>query len=231
MKKRKIVKKLNKDQKSLLISLLIGDGTISSNFVFKLSHSAHQVEYLKWKINLLNELKIKNNGLKGYVSSCGYNEGMDVIYSQMSVIPTIKALRKSIYKPKKIINKKLLNWLDPRGLAIWYMDDGHINVNTSEQRANIQHTIKISTCVDIDNAKMIIEYFKEKWNINFRLLKEKSHYSIASCSEQDCINFIKIIKPYILQVPSLLYKIRKDLTKEQFIENQTNGIEMRDIIF
>ena len=36
---RKIKKKLSKEQKSLLIGLLIGDGTISSNFVFKLSHS------------------------------------------------------------------------------------------------------------------------------------------------------------------------------------------------
>ena len=38
MHKRKIAKKLNLEQKKLLIALLIGDGTISSNYVFKLSH-------------------------------------------------------------------------------------------------------------------------------------------------------------------------------------------------
>lgn len=47
--KRKIVKKLNKEQKSLLIALLLGDGTISSNYVFKLSHSEEQREFLEWK--------------------------------------------------------------------------------------------------------------------------------------------------------------------------------------
>lgn len=60
---RKIVKKLSKEQKSILIALLIGDGTISSNYVFKLSHSIYQREFLEWKIDLLNKLGIKNNGI------------------------------------------------------------------------------------------------------------------------------------------------------------------------
>ena len=61
---RKIKKKLSKEQKSLLIGLLIGDGTISSNFVFKLSHSVEQREYLEWKVKLLDKFQIKNNGIK-----------------------------------------------------------------------------------------------------------------------------------------------------------------------
>ena len=55
---RKIVKKLSKEQKSLLIGMLLGDGTISSNFVFKLSHSEAQREYLEWKVKLLNEKEV-----------------------------------------------------------------------------------------------------------------------------------------------------------------------------
>lgn len=64
MKKVKIQRKLSKSQKSLLIGLLIGDGTICSNYVFKLSHSNEQLEYLKWKIKLLNDCNIKTNGIK-----------------------------------------------------------------------------------------------------------------------------------------------------------------------
>lgn len=45
-KMKKIVKKLSKEQKALLIALFIGDGTISNNNVFKLSHSIEQKEYL-----------------------------------------------------------------------------------------------------------------------------------------------------------------------------------------
>ena len=81
---RKIKKKLSKEQKSLLIGLLIGDGTISSNFVFKLSHSVEQREYLEWKIKLLDKFQIKNNGIKEYISTCGYNIGKGVLFSNVS---------------------------------------------------------------------------------------------------------------------------------------------------
>ena len=64
---RKITKKLSKEQKSLLIGLLLGDGTISSNYVFKLSHSETQREFLEWKVKLLNKFGIKNNGIKEYI--------------------------------------------------------------------------------------------------------------------------------------------------------------------
>lgn len=231
MTKRKFIR-LSKEQKSLLIALLIGDGTISSNYVFKLSHSTLQREYLEWKVGLLNKYGIKNNGVKEYISKCGYNTGKSVLYSQMSLIPTIKALRRSVYTPKKTITRKLLEWLNPLGLAIWYMDDGCINVNTSKQRSSIQHTIKIATCVDDSTVKTIINYFDEVWGIHFRPFKEgRNTYSIASSSELDCEKFIKIVKPYIEQVPSFLYKIRKDLTKEEFIKLQKSGSEVRDIIF
>ena len=226
---RKIKKKLSKEQKSLLIGLLIGDGTISSNFVFKLSHSVEQREYLEWKIKLLDKFQIKNNGIKEYISTCGYNIGKGVLYSQMSVIPTIKALRRTVYIPKKTITRKLLNWLTPLEIAIWYMDDGHINVNTSKQRSSIQHTIKIATCVDEKTIEIIIQYFLEVWNIKFRKFPEgKNTFSIASSSEEDYSKFVNLIKPFVEQVPSMLYKIRDNFTKKEFLDRQRVDSEARD---
>ena len=226
---RKIKKKLSKVQKSLLIGLLIGDGTISSNFVFKLSHSVEQREYLEWKIKLLDKFQIKNNGIKEYISTCGYNIGKGVLYSQMSVIPTIKALRRTVYIPKKTITRKLLNWLTPLEIAIWYMDDGHINVNTSKQRSSIQHTIKIATCVDEITVEIIIQYFLDVWNIKFRKFPEgKNTFSIASSSEEDYSKFVNLIKPFVEQVPSMLYKIRDNFTKKEFLDQQKVDSEARD---
>lgn len=222
---RKIQKSLSKEQKRLLIALLIGDGTISSNYVFKLSHSIEQKEYLEWKVNLLDRFGIKNNGIKEYVSSCGYNYGKRVLYSQMSLHSTIKALRRSIYIPKKTFTRKLLNWLDELGLAIWFMDDGFININESEQRhGSVQRNIRMSTCVDEQTCNMMINYFKERWDVEFRPFLEKSKlYSLATRTNNDTDKFIEIVKPYVEQVPSLLYKIRKSLTKEEFIAQQQAG--------
>lgn len=110
MAKRSIIKKLSKEQKSLLIGLLLGDGTISSNCVFKLSHS-------------------------------------------------------------------------------------------------------------------------EVWDIKFRPFKEgRGTYSIATSSELDCDKFVNIVRPYIEQVPSLLYKIRRDSTKLEFIAQQRAASEARDTL-
>ena len=226
---RKIKKKLSKEKKSLLIGILIGDGTISSNFVFKLSHSIEQREYLEWKVKLLDKFQIKNNGIKEYISTCGYNIGKGVLYSQMSVIPTIKALRRTVYIPKKTITRKLLNWLTPLEIAIWYMDDGHINVNTSKQRSSIQHTIKIATCVDESTVEVIIQYFLDIWNIKFRKFPEgKNTFSIASSSEEDYSKFVNLIKPFVEQVPSMLYKIRDNFTKKEFLDQQKVDSEARD---
>ena len=218
---RKITKKLSKEQKSLLIGLLIGDGTITNHPDFRIIHSNKQRAYIEWKIKLLNNYGIKNGGLKVYKSTSGYNKGEEVLAVRLSTNMTIKALRRTIYNPKKTITRKLLNWLTPLELAIWYMDDGCINVNTSSQRSSIQHTIKIATCVDEDTVNIIIKYFEEVWNIKFRKFKEKSSFSIASSTEEDCKNFINLVKPYI--IPEFLYKIRKNFTKEQFIEYQNSN--------
>lgn len=123
-------------------------------------------------------------------------------------------------------------WLNAQGIAIWYMDDGCININTSSQRSSIQHTIKFATCTDEVTTKIIIDYFYDIWNIKFRPFKEgKDTFSIATSSEIDCSNFIKIIKPYIIQLPSMWYKIRNNYTKEYFINLQNSGSEVRNILF
>ena len=90
------------------------------------------------------------------ISNVINNIGKNVLYSQISINPTIKALRRTVYTPKKTITRKLLNWLNPLGLAIWYMDDGCININTSKQRSSIQHTIRIAACEKEETAKIII---------------------------------------------------------------------------
>lgn len=210
--------KFNKDSRNLIIGLLLGDGTISNNNVFKLSHGYKQKEYLEWKINLLNEHGIKNNGLKEYISTCGYNVNNTVYYSQLSIIPFIKVLRRIIYKPiKNYANRKLLNRLSPLGLAIWYMDDGCINIRKTGDKIHGFY-IRIATCLYKEQNQIIIDYFKEVWNISFYQFKEgrpgKNTYSLC-CGTQEGVKFIELIKPYVESCPSMLYKIQYDLSQRK----------------
>lgn len=211
--------KFNKESRNLLIEMLLGDGTISSNNVFKIAHCLQQLDYLKWKVKQLKEAGVRNNGIKSYIKTKGYNTGVPVYYTQLNIIPFIKVLRKVMYKEgKKIIsNRKLLNRVSAKGIAIWYMDDGHINLRKNKDGRPMGFYIKISICRPKEEVQTIIDFFKEQWNINFYMFHEgrnKDSYSLC-CGTKEGLKFIDIIKPYVLQVPSMIHKITYDLSQRK----------------
>lgn len=221
--------KLNNNSRNLIIAMLLGDGTISNNFSFKMCHAIEQEEYLKWKIQQLNKHGIRNNGLKYYVSTCGYNTGRKVVYTQLNVLPFFRVLRRIMYKPKKIINnRQLLNRLTSLGVAIWYMDDGHINMAYNKSGNLKSLYVRIATCQSKEQNQVIIDYFKEVWDVSFYQFSEgKGTYSL-SCGTVQAKKFIAIVKPHILEMPSMWYKIRNKMTKDAYnkylVEN--NFLEM-----
>lgn len=210
--------KITKESRNLLIALLLGDGTICSNNVFKLTHCAQQKDYLEWKIKQLNQHALRHSGIKSYIKTKGYNINVPVYYTQLNIIPFIKVLRKVFYKHKKIIgNRKLLNRLDKRGLAIWYMDDGHLNIRKNKDGRPMGFYIKISTCEPKHEVQVIIDYFKEVWGINFYMFhegKKEDSYSLC-CGTKEGLKFISLVKPYVEQVPSMLHKIQYDLSQRK----------------
>lgn len=204
--------KINKESRNLLIAMLLGDGTISNNFVFKICHGEKQKEYLEWKIKQLNSVGIRNSGIKQYEIKSGYKTGVNAIYTQLNIMPFIKVLRRVFYRPKKILgNRKMLNRLDARGIAIWYMDDGALSFRKTGDKIHGFY-IRISTCLPLDQVQVIIDYFKDVWNVSFYPLSEgRGTYSLC-CGTKEGIKFIEIVKPYVSQVPSMTYKIHYDLS-------------------
>lgn len=210
--------KITKESRNLLIALLIGDGTICKNNVFKIAHCKEQLDYLQWKVKQLNEAGIRNSGIKSYIKITGFKTGVPVYYTQLNIIPFIKVLRRVFYKSKKIIgNRKLLNRLDSKGIAIWYMDDGHINIRKDKNGRPMGFYIKIATCEPKEEVQIIIDYFKEQWGINFYMIHEgrkKDSYSLC-CGTKEGLKFISLVKPYVLQVPSMIHKITYDLSQRR----------------
>lgn len=225
--------KKTKESRNLLIAMLLGDGTIQSNNVYKLAHCEKQKDYLEWKIKQLNNYGIRNCGIKSYVSTCGYNKGKIVYYTKLNTIPFVKVLRRVFYKPTKVIgNRKLLNRIDRKGIAIWYMDDGHINIRKDKNKRIIGFYIKISTCLPKKELQIIIDYFKEVWNINFYMFhegKKEDSYSLC-CGTKEGVKFINLIKPYVLQVPSMIHKITYDLSQRRRSLDVHNIVETGDTL-
>ena len=209
--------KITKESRNLLISLLLGDGTISNNNVFKICHGENQKDYLEWKIKQLNEAGIRNNGLKCYTVNSGYKVGKTAYYTQLNTISFVKVLRRVVYNSgSKSFSRKLLNRIGTKGLAIWYIDDGHINFRKTNGRV-CGFYIKISICKSKDYTQSIIDFLKEEFNINFYMFHEgrkNDSYSIC-CGTREGIKFIELIKPYVLQIPSMKYKITYNLDRRQ----------------
>jgi hypothetical protein len=109
----------------------------------------------------------------------------------------------------------MLNRLDKKGIAIWYMDDGHINIRKSSEGKVHGFYIKISICEPKEEVQTIIDYFKEVWNINFYMYhegKKDDSYSIC-CGTKEGLKFINIVEPYVNQVECMKYKIQFDLSQ------------------
>lgn len=218
--------KFNKESRNLLIAMLLGDGTIckaknSTSVSMKIHQGRHQKEYAEWKAKQLNDFGIPNSGVVEYKTKTNFTKGeaWSNYVCRIHSNPFIQALRRVIYKPEgKIFSRKLLNRIDARGLAIWYMDDGSLNfkkhklVNGSYKIHGI--FLRISTCLPKDILQTYIDYFKEVWNINFYMYHEgskKDSYSL-NCGTNEAIKFINIVKSYVNEVPSMRYKIEYDLS-------------------
>ena len=194
--------------------MLFGDGTISNNNVFKIAHCMEQEDYLKWKISKLNSFGVRNNGLKTYTSSCGYNTGKTVCYTQLNIVPFIKVLRRVFYRPKKIIgNSKMISRIGTLGLAIWYMDDGHINYRKTNGTVRGFY-IKIATCTPKEETQIIIDSILEEFGIKFYMFKEGPGYSLC-CGTTEGVKFINIVKKHVSEVPCMMHKIQFDLSKRK----------------
>ena len=203
--------KINKESRNLMIAILLGDGSISKQNGFRMMHGEKQKEYLQWKINKLHDHGIRTCGMKESICSVGYNVGSTYYYTRLSVIPFVKVLRRVFYKPKKVIaNRKMLNRLNALGVAIWFMDDGCINIRKTGDKIHGFY-IRIATCLPKDELQVVIDYFKEVWDVSFYAISEgKGTFSLC-CGTKEAVKFVDIVRPYVEEVPSMTYKIRYNL--------------------
>ncbi len=87
------------------------------------------------------------------------------------------------------------------------MDDGHIN-----HRKDVGIYIRIATCLPKEECQILIDYFKEVWDIHFYTFSEgKNTYSLC-CGTAQAIKFIDLVKPYVMEVPCMKYKVTYNLS-------------------
>ncbi|GAI89835.1 unnamed protein product, partial [marine sediment metagenome] len=106
---------------------------------------------------------------------------------------------------KKIITREILNRIGDLGLAVWYMDDGHLSI---PMRAITPHIGLSTQGFTLEENKLIVDWFEKKYDFHFRISQRernsRNQISLKLHREKEIDTFLKVTKPYM--VPCMIRK-------------------------
>lgn len=193
---QKNIHKEDFNKNDLVIGSLLGDAHIGKDGRISIWHSSQQKDYTIWLMNLYKKyFKVKYRERQCYLA--GTNKKYQQVGFITSATDYTKLVRMFFYCPNKHINRKQLNKLTPFGLAIWYMDDGCLSfIKDKDHKIKGRQLILNTQSFSLNEQYIIIEYFKEKWNISCKIHNDHNKYRIWM-NGTDGFKFLNIISKYI----------------------------------
>jgi len=189
---------LNEDQYQLMLGSFLGDGELSSHkrgrYRVSVTHGIDQDEYCTWKASMFNvDTKI--------IKKNGYSQKPAITFCTKSF-----GINREFPKNKSYCPQWVLDELDARGLAIWFMDDGSV------QSKNHQGA-RISTCsFDEDSQKRIVEKL-QSFGIDCKYKLYSGYYYIM-ISKRGYVKLSETISPYVHD--QLRYKIDPSIISNSY---------------
>jgi recombination protein RecA len=195
-----VEERLTDFQMEVVRGTLMGDGCLSkpgrsdySGVRFRLGHGAAQAKYLDWKVSLFENVPVSRT-----VNEKG------AVFADFTPLPELAGLRGEIYsdKGKKEFTADYLKQLTPLSLAVWYMDDGHLDVrNDSQTSARIQICVQ---AMSKETQERLVDYLRDTWDIDGRLttVRGQARITFPKLASEE---FQILVAPYIH--PSMEYKL------------------------
>ena len=194
---------LEEEQQQILLGTLLGDANISRSkgskyHQLRLCHSEKQLEYLKWKIFMLQEffkaepyVRCDGRGRRYQVTSVSH--------------PIFTELYNLFYvKGKKALSKKVLDKVSELGLAVWLMDDGFLY--GANKKKGWKGNLALSTaCYSRNEHELLVRWFKEKWGIKAKIHTRSDGHLELHFPGEASRKLKKLIAPYVL--PMFEYKL------------------------
>jgi superfamily II DNA or RNA helicase len=188
---------LNDEQLQIIYGSYLGDGHIGitkkNRYRLRIIHCDKQKDYCKWKANMfgIDELK--------YIEKNGYSHKPAYRFQTK-----IFDLSNDIPKNTKIVPDWLLDKLDEKGIAIWYMDDGSIIKRKLKDNSFSNYITINSNNFDYDTHIKFVKKF-ERYGIKCIISKTKGKYYYLRFNKENTLKLLNLIKPYIHK--SMHYKI------------------------
>lgn len=205
------------DKLGVLIGCFLGDGHIDRKGQFHFVQGEKQLDYLNYKFNLLEGIKI-TEGRSGYSSNKTYK-------FSIQINEQTKKLRELGYMgSNKVWFDQLYSLFSEMSLAIWYMDDGTLT-NKGE------HVICTDSFSQEDVLKLI-EMLKNKFNLNsfiYPVNKLNKTYFRIRIPRRESSKFCNLISKFVPD--SMLYKLPEEWQTRslQFIEESKLTYSLRKV--
>lgn len=226
---------MNQYERNIIVGSLLGDGSLSlygrsKNTYYREHGCCEQLEYRLWKIEQLKRLDFKFD--------TGSKTGK--IYSPSNPLYTV--LYKDFYKDNiKFISKDNIKLLDhPAGLACWYMDDGTLVIDSSKRKdGSIYIFPRLSLCTlsfSKEENEILMNHLNRIFDLNFKLKHrpDGKRYILEVNKYQDLLRFIKLVEPFVKQIPCMNYKIdiaSRINDKIKLLKENNKDIEIKIINF
>jgi hypothetical protein len=192
-----------------LVALVFGDGYIQNRKASKkayldIAHHIKHSDYIDWKSNLITSLDIKNN-----IRIKNTKKGPQKRVTTLSY-SILESIRKRLYKNnQRCFPKSFVRGLDELALAILWMDDGCLCRSKKKRKGGetyiYEYGIIATHAYDFNSQKNIICWLN-KFSVDAYISKSKDKFRIQL--NRDNLNkLITVIKPFVLQIPSMLYKV------------------------
>ncbi|MBU0978793.1 MAG: hypothetical protein ABIJ03_00290 [Patescibacteria group bacterium] len=182
---------LTRRQLFILLGSIIGDSYIYPLGKVCFDHSARQKDYLVWKHTELKSIAYPKISC---VKRFDKRTKKQTISWRFFLKQYFRPLRQLFYiNGKKVIPKDLKGWLSPLLLAVWYMDDGHLDRG--------KYPLFATEGFSETDVKYLSEILYTEHGLK-SIVTSKKRLRIISQSKQ---RFFQLIEPFIH--PNLKYKL------------------------
>ncbi len=182
--------RLSDFQLEVIRGSLLGDGCLSKakknslGVRFRLGHDLKQKQYLEWKASLFKNIP---HSISNYEKSIKFD---------LMPLFELYPLRKEMYKGKyKFLSADFLSKLTPLSLAIWYMDDAHLDIRDSAQTK-----ARIVICIEKiqpESRVQLQNLLENRYDIQ-TIIRKQGGKTILSFDQKNTNKFLSLIKNFIL---------------------------------
>lgn len=204
----------------IITPMLLGDGYSygKREKCLEFCHHPRYEDYAMWKKALLQRYVHPNtsSGIRKHTAGGYSGQSKTQVWVRTPAHHRITSAYKRMYLDgRKQISKDILSKLTDLGLAIWFMDDGNVlwkkrTKSGNPARAPRIRQVQLNThSFSREENEMIAEYLADVYELQFRVYEDKRNgkWFLRMGQKDQVERFLSIVSPYVMQVPSMRYKV------------------------